>query len=85
MYSYPIWNDVTACIYKGDKSYGIKSTGEVSVDIGTSAKNSHHFLTHTTTHRQLENGDREYRFYIDGEIIKRAILRKGKHEIEFIK
>ena len=27
MASYPIWNKVTACIYKGQKSYGVKQTG----------------------------------------------------------
>ncbi len=36
MRSYPIWNDVTACIYKGAKSYGVKERGEVEVRIGTS-------------------------------------------------
>jgi hypothetical protein len=66
MRQYPIWNIITACIYKSGKSYGVKDTGEVEVRIGTSSSNSHTFLKHTTTHRQLENGDREYRFYIDG-------------------
>ena len=93
MKSYPIWNIITACIYKnglptdrhsGSKSYGVKETGEVEVRIGTSASNSHTFLKHSTTHRQLENGDREYRFYIDGKCIRRALLKKGKKEIEFI-
>ena len=85
MRSYPIWNDVTACVYKGAKSYGVKETGDVEVLIGTSASNSHTFLKHSPTHRQLDNGDREYRFYIDGEVIKRALLRKGACEIEYLK
>jgi len=93
MKSYPIWNIITACIYKnglptdrhsGSKSYGVKETGEVEVRIGTSASNSHTFLKHTTTHRQLDNGDREYRFYIDGKCIRRALLKKGKKEIEHL-
>ena len=84
MRSYPIWNDVTACVYKGAKSYGVKETGNVEVLIGTSASNSHTFLKHSTTHRQLDNGDREYRFYIDGEVIKRALLKKGACEIEYL-
>ena len=29
MASYPIWNRITACIYKGGKSYGVRETGEV--------------------------------------------------------
>ena len=39
------------------------------------------FLTHSTTHRLHDNGDREYRFYLDGKCIKRAILKKGSYEL----
>ena len=84
MRSWPIWNQITACVYKSDKSYGVKATGEVTVKVGTSAKNSHVFLRHTTTHRVLDNGDREYRFYLDGEVIRRAVLKKGATAIEYI-
>jgi hypothetical protein len=84
MRQYPIWNIITACIYKSGKSYGVKDTGEVEVRVGTSSSNSHTFLKHTTTHRQLENGDREYRFYIDGKCIRRAILKKGSSELEYL-
>ena len=84
MRQYPIWNIITACIYKSAKSYGVKDTGEVEVRIGTSSSNSHTFLKHTTTHRQLENGDREYRFYIDSKCIRRAILKKGSSELEYL-
>ena len=84
MRSWPIWNQITACVYKSDKSYGVKATGEVTVKVGTSASNSHVFLRHTTTHRMLDNGDREYRFYLDGEVIRRAVLKKGAAAIEYI-
>lgn len=84
MRQYPIWNIITACIYKSGKSYGVKDTGEVEVRIGTSSSNSHTFLKHTTTHRQLENGDREYRFYIDSKCIRRALLKKGSSELEYL-
>ena len=84
MRQYPIWNIITACIYKSGKSYGVKDTGEVEVRVGTSLSNSHTFLKHTTTHRQLENGDREYRFYIDSKCIRRAILKKGSSELEYL-
>ena len=82
MKSYPIWNNIRACIYKSDKSYGVKETGDVEIRVGTSASNSHLFLRHSTTHRILENGDREYRFYIDGVCIRKAVLPKGKYTIE---
>mgnify|MGYP003640620396 FL=1 len=84
MRQWPIWNQITACVYKSDKSYGVKATGEVTVKVGTSASNSHVFLRHTTTHRMLDNGDREYRFYLDGEVIRRAVLKKGATAIEYI-
>ena len=59
MASYPIWNRITACIYKGGKSYGVRETGEVTVLVGTSASNSHLFVKHCVTHRKLEDGSRE--------------------------
>ena len=80
---YPIWNIITACIYNSCKSYGVKETGEVEVRVGTSSKNSHLFLKHCTTHRQHENGDKEFRFYVDGQLIKRAVLHKGESELQF--
>ena len=82
MRQYPIWNQVTACIYQSNKSYGVKETGDVEIRVGTSASNSHLFLRHSTTHRILENGNREYRFYIDGVCVRKAVLPKGKYELE---
>ena len=76
MTSYPIWNDINSCIYKSSKSYGIKEHGE--------AKNSHLFLETKLTHRQHENGDREWRFYLDGKLAKIATMKKGSYKIEFI-
>lgn len=63
-YSYPIWNDVTSCIYKSSKSYGARDTSETEVRVGTSAKNSEPLVRHVTTRRQ----DGEYtvfRFGVD--------------------
>ena len=95
MKSYPIWNKIQSCAYAnkpggtGNKSYGIKEHGETNIVVGTSASNSHEFITHKTTHKQHENGDREYRFYISElsggmKLIRRAILRKNANELEFI-
>ena len=84
MKSYPIWNKIQACIYKGAKSYGVRKEGVVNVLVGTSASNSHDFLTHTTTHREHADGSREYRFYVDKQLVKQAILRKGAASLEFI-
>lgn len=50
-YAKPIWNEVTNCKYKGSKSYGNIDTGEVTVLVGSSAKNSHELVKHFTTRR----------------------------------
>jgi len=78
MSSYPIWNNIQACIYKGDKSYGVKSEGVVNVLVGTSQTNSHNFLTHTTTVKRHNKDLQEFRFYVDNKLIKRAFVRRGK-------
>jgi len=83
MAQYPIWNKITACIYKSDKSYGVRHTGDVQVRVGTSSHNSHVFLHHTTTVRNHENGDKEFRFYIDKKLVKCAVLPKGKYELKY--
>jgi hypothetical protein len=82
--SYPIWNNVTACIYKAAKSYGVRETGDVSVLVGTSKSNSHEFVTHSTTHRKFDDGSREYRFYVDSVCVKRALLAKGASKLEWM-
>lgn len=82
--SYPIWNAVSACIYGSSKSWGAKATAAVAVLVGSSARNSHEFVKHATTHRQHDDGSREFRFYVDGKCIKRAILRKGSAVLEHL-
>lgn len=78
MRSYPIWNEVEACIYQSSKSYGAKQTSNVNVKVGTSARNSHDFVSHRTTCRDLENGTKEFRFYVDDKLIKRAVVTSDK-------
>ena len=77
MASYPIWNKITACIYKSGKSYGVKKEGTNEIFVGTSAKNSHSFINTRTTHSKNEDGTRTYHLYLDDKLIKTAIL-KGK-------
>jgi hypothetical protein len=89
MQSYPIWNQINSCIYadkagsKGNKSYGVKQHSEVSIYVGTSARNSHKFLTHSVTHREHPNGDREFRFYVNDELMIAAVLPKGGTELMY--
>jgi len=82
MRQYPIWNKIEACVYKGSKSYGVKETGEVEILVGTSSRNSHHFLDHMVTHREDAEGNRVYQFSVDGVVIKKAVLFKGKTELD---
>lgn len=55
MRSHPIWNEVTACIYKGGdngaKNWGARDDCEVTVKVGTSRKNSEFLVQHTVTRR----------------------------------
>ena len=78
MRSYPIWNNVQACIYQSSKSWGAKDQSQVEVVVGTSAKNSHKFVTHKTTHRTMEDGTQEFRFYVDGVVVKTGIIEPKK-------
>ena len=82
MKQYKIWNLIKSCQYKSSKSYGVENTGDVSIFVGTSSRNSFHFANHATTHRLLENGDREFRFYFNGKCIKRVLLTKGATKLK---
>ena len=84
MKQYPIWNIINSCIYKGQKSYGVKNHGDVEIRVGTSSMNSYKFVEHSITHRQHEDGSREYRFKVDGKVIKTGILKKGADQLELI-
>ena len=72
--SYPIWNKVTACIYKSSKCYGVREDGLNEILIGTSASNSHAFVKTRVTHKKHEDGSRTYHFYIDDQLYKTATL-----------
>jgi len=74
MRQYPIWNDVKANEYRSDKSYGVRDNDAVTVRIGTSSNNSHEFVKHSTEHKVLADGTREYSFLVDGVCIRRATL-----------
>ena len=75
--SYPIWNQIQACIYKNDnKSYGVKNDGVVNIKVGTSNTYSYDFITHRTTRRELTKDIAEFRFYVDGKLLKRSQFNK---------
>ena len=83
-YSYPIWNNVQACIYGSSKSWGARDTCDVNVSVGSSTKYSNHFVNHTTTKREIEKDLFEFRFYVDNKIIKRALFDKKNKTFNFL-
>ena len=88
MRQYPIWNIVQACIYKQSKNWGAQKNCAVEVRVGTGSGNSNTLVEHETTHRTHSDGTKEFRFFVDGVMLKRAIQRfdnKGKpHPLEFV-
>lgn len=78
MKSYPIWMDVTSCIYKSSKSYGIKNDGLTKVFVGSSASNSHLLAAIKITHRDMGEKGKSFQLYVDGQIIKEGIVKNGE-------
>ena len=78
--SYPIWNQVQACIYKSDKSYGVRNEGVVNVKVGTSSTYSYDFVKHVTTVKDIDKHTKEYRFYVDNHLIKQAFFNTKTKE-----
>lgn len=76
-YAKPIWNDVTNCKYKGSKSYGNVNTGEVTVSVGSSSKNSHELVRHVTTRRFHD----EYKGYENVCVFKFGVFVGDKEMI----
>ena len=79
--AYPIWNEVKNCTYQGDKSYGNKETGEVNIYVGSSAKNSEHFVRTLVTKRTTFYKGREvfvFKFSVDDVVLKIALFEKNK-------
>jgi len=84
MASYPIWNKITACIYKGSKCFGVRNDGLNEILIGTSKSNSHEFVKTRVTHKKHEDGTRTYHFYLDDKLIKKATLINQDCKIELV-
>lgn len=75
--SYPIWNQVKACIYKSDRSWGAKDVCDVEVLVGSSAKNSNTFVNHTV--KRIYSEEYIYfKFYVDDVKIKEHCYENNK-------
>ena len=75
---YPIWNVIDNDSYATDKSYGIREVGVTLVKVGTSSKNSHQFVRTMVSTTKNDNGDRVFRFFVDGVLMKKATVKNGK-------
>ena len=74
MRQYPIYNVINSCAYaQQNKSYGINEEGNLDCYIGKSKWRSYKFFNTRTTHREIKPNLHEYRFYLDGKLIKKAI------------
>ena len=81
--SYPIWHQIENCGYKSDKSYGNQNTGNETIFVGSSAKNSHELVKTTVTRRQAYFNDESvivFRYAVDSVVVKIAIFedKNGK-------
>jgi hypothetical protein len=81
--SYPIWNEVRACIYQSSKSFGAKNISEIQVKVGSGSSNSFDFVSHAT--KKIDLDDKLiFRFYVDGIRLKEIIFPKdSKGKVDF--
>ena len=88
MKSYPIWIDVTSCLYKSSKSYGARDVNIEEVSVGTSSRYSYHMSQRKLTRRSFESYNEYtdvtvFREHFNGICIKEIILdNKTKKPIE---
>lgn len=68
MKAYPIWNQVTACIYKSDKSYGAKNQSITKILVGSSKNNSHE-LGKICTNKTILGNRIIFTLKVNGKII----------------
>ena len=81
---YPIWNQTHSNAYNNpDRSHGANDYTRTEVLIGTSSRNSYHFVNHETRVFTDDDGNKTFQFLIDGRIFKKATLRKGAEEMIF--
>lgn len=77
--SYPIWNQVEACIYKSPKHFGAKDTSQTQVFVGTSKSNSELLVTHTTT-RRIEGDFTIFKFGVNEKVLFTKYMNTKTHE-----
>jgi hypothetical protein len=85
-FSYPMWIDVEACIYKSSKSYGAQDVNKEKIYVGTSAKYSHLLCERKATRKMFDEYE-EYKDVIvfrehhNGIVLKEIVVSKKTREI----
>lgn len=82
MKSFPIYNEVEACIYKSSRSYGARDTSKSTIYVGSYKKNSHELAKVVTTRREKEDikfgSIIEFAISVDSKILKRMWFKNEK-------
>ena len=71
---YPIWKKISNDSYATDKSHGVRDKEVTHISVGTSSKNSHFFLSTEIECHSYKDGTKDYLYFIDVLLIKRAVL-----------
>ena len=71
---YPIWNDVDACIYQSNKSFGAKNASVIRQKVGSSRTNSHDHCTFATIKR-YEDGVWIFSTSLNGKILVKTFFK----------
>ena len=82
MPSYPIWNEINSCLYKKNKSYGVRKHNTIKTWIGTSKINSWEFAEIEFKVRETQQGSKLFQLLIDNNVIKTAVFKDIKKEPE---
>lgn len=75
--SYPIWNEVEACIYQSGKSFGAKNESNIKIKVGSSSDNSHELVRIRTTKRETEEYI-SFAFFVNDVEFKRMVFTNNK-------
>lgn len=82
MRQYRIWNAIrTVGGRESSVDYGANVADNRRILVGTGSRNSHAFAE-VVTECYERGDDLHFSLWIDGECIKRAVLRKGASELE---
>lgn len=77
MRQYKIWNAIrTVGGRKSSCDYGANTSDHRAIYVGTSSRNSHPFATVTTECHERGDGTYDFTLWVDGNIVKHAVLSK---------